>query len=162
MGDLPAKRVAALALFGLALTACSQRERVAALPSAPPATAPASPAPQPPAAPNAQTEESDVRPNLPRPQAALPPLPQIGPEALMGLDGAGVAKLIGNPSFTRADGTAQVWQYANRSCVLDVILYEESGKARVTYFEARDLYGAPAAARPCFRAFLRPGPDGAT
>ncbi len=119
--------------------------------SAPPPSAQAPPPP--PAAPPPPT------PAPPAPTAALPP---PSADQLLGLDAQGVTRLLGPPGLKRTEGPAHVWQYANRLCVLDVVMYEEEGKreARVSYVELRDPTGGSAVPRNCFRSFLRTPPDG--
>ena len=90
----------------------------------------------------------------PRVPAAAPPIDD-DPARLIGLDAAGVEALIGRPGFTRREPPAEVWQYVTATCVLDVVLYPETGVARAAYFEARDRAAAPADARACFRTLLR-------
>lgn len=104
----------------------------------------------------------------PPPPAATPPpaptaaLPLPSADQLLGLDAQGVTRLLGPPGLKRTEGPAHVWQYANRLCVLDVVMYEEEGKreARVSYVELRDPTGGSAVPRNCFRSFLRTPPDG--
>jgi hypothetical protein len=118
-------------------------------PSAPPLAAKPAPAPPPTAA-------------QPAPQAPTASLPQPSPDQLMGLDAQGVTRLLGQPSLKRAEGPAHVWQYANRLCVLDVVMYDDEAKRgpRVNYVELRDPAGGGAVPRNCFRSFLKNPPDG--
>jgi len=92
----------------------------------------------------------DIRPGVPR--AA----PATAPEDMIGLDGGVVARLLGRPGFIRVEGPAQVWQYASRSCVLDIVFYD----AKAAYLEARDTNGAAVAARACLRAHARSATEG--
>jgi len=80
----------------------------------------------------------------------------------MGLDAQGVTRLLGQPNLKRAEGPAHVWQYANRLCVLDVVMYDDEAKRgpRVNYVELRDPTGGNAVPRNCFRSFLKTPPDG--
>ena len=89
--------------------------------------------------------------------AALPPAPKIDddPARLMGLDRAGLAKLLGDPELTRREPPAEIWQYRGGSCVFDVFLYEEAGRQRVTYLEARDGAARRVGARGCLNELLR-------
>ena len=147
----------------LALPACgmvgSKDMDVAAQPAgtqsaaSPPATpAPSSkPAPAPPPA--------AVQP---APQAPTASLPQPSPDQLMGLDAQGVTRLLGQTGLKRIEGPAHVWQYANRLCVLDVVMYDDEAKRgpRVNYVELRDPLGGGTVPRNCFRSFLKNPPDG--
>ncbi|MGE0094663.1 MAG: hypothetical protein AB7M05_12415 [Alphaproteobacteria bacterium] len=147
----------------LALSACgvvaSKDMDVAVQPvtTQPAASPPATPAPSPkpiPAPPPAATQ--------PTPPAPTASLPQPSPDQLMGLDAQGVTRLLGQPSLKRAEGPAHVWQYANRLCVLDVVMYDDEAKRgpRVNYVELRDPAGGSAVPRSCFRSFLKNPPDG--
>ena len=95
-------------------------------------------------------ETGDVRPGMPR--AA----PAAAPEDMIGLDGGAVTRLLGRPGFTRVEGPAQVWQYASRSCVLDIVFYD----SKAAYLEARDTNGAAVATRACLRAHARTATEG--
>jgi len=80
---------------------------------------------QPPSASPAKTSLASA------PKAALPkvasPKPQKGPppspERLLGMNGAAVTGLLGAANLVRRDGDAEIWQYRNDHCVLDVFLY---------------------------------------
>lgn len=119
-------------------------------PSAPSPPVKPAPAPPPPAA------------SAPAPQAPTASLPQPSADQLMGLDAQGVTRLLGQPGLKRAEGPAHVWQYANRLCVLDVVMYDDEAKRgpRVSYVELRDPAGGGAVPRNCFRSFLKNPPDG--
>ena len=58
---------------------------------------------------------------------ATPPKPPKGPppspERLLGMNGAAVTGLLGAAKLVRRDGDAEIWQYRNDHCVLDVFLY---------------------------------------
>ena len=135
--------------MGLALGACEVVEQITPGSEPPPEAAPAPtaagavPAPQP-------------APEVPE-TAALPPAPKIDddPARLMGLDRAGLAKLLGDPELTRREPPAEIWQYRGGSCVFDVFLYEEAGRQRVTYLEARDGAARRVGARGCLNELLR-------
>ncbi len=135
--------------MGLALGACEGLEQITPGSEPPPEAAPAptaagaAPAPQP-------------APEVPE-TAALPPAPKIDddPARLMGLDRAGLAALLGDPELTRREPPAEIWQYRGGSCVFDVFLYEEAGRQRVTYLEARDGAARRVGARGCLNELLR-------
>ena len=140
-------------LIGFALGACEGAPQGAAQ-SGPGAQAPATqPAPEaaPEAAPAAQEQPGRSE------TAALPPAPKIDddPARLMGLDRAGLAELLGDPELTRREPPAEIWQYRGGSCVFDVFLYEEAGRQRVTYLEARDAAARRVGARGCLNELLR-------
>jgi hypothetical protein len=68
---------------------------------------------------------------------------------LTGLDGPGLERLFGKPGLIRNDDPAQVWQYRNPSCVMDIYLYPDNDRLTVTHAEARapKIAGDPLA--PC-------------
>lgn len=59
---------------------------------------------------------------------------------LSGLDRAQLVGLLGPADFNRVDGPAEIMQYRNGTCTLDVFLYRATAAAetRVTHVEARD------------------------
>ena len=136
-------------LIGFALGACEMLEQITPGSEPPPDAAPvptaagAAPTPQP-------------APEAPE-TAALPPQPAIDddPARLMGLDRAGLAKLLGDPELLRREPPAEIWQYRGASCVFDVFLYEQAGRQRVTYLEARDSAARRVGARGCLNELLR-------
>ncbi len=147
----------AACLIGFALGACQ------AAPEATPGPAPAAegqpaPAEAAPAeaAPAAQVQAAQVQADRSE-TAALPPAPKIDddPARLMGLDRAGLAKLLGDPELLRREPPAEIWQYRGGSCVFDVFLYEQAGRQRVTYLEARDDDARLVGARGCLNELLR-------
>ncbi len=149
--------LAAVALAVLALSACQIPPRSATQNTAQSATPAASETPEqaargaagPEAAPQTAPDRTET--------AALPPAPRIDddPARLMGLDAAGLAKLLGAPELLRREPPAEVWQYRGESCVFDVFLYEAAGGQRVTYLEARDATARRIDARGCLNQLLR-------
>lgn len=74
---------------------------------------------------------------------------------MLGLDGTGVAALLGEPAFVRRDPPAEVWQYHGTGCVLDLFLYDEPGGGhRVAHVEARTGTAAPTPVEPCITGLL--------
>lgn len=64
---------------------------------------------------------------------------QKSPNDLLGLNALEVAKLLGTPNLLRREYPAEIWQYHNQDCVLDIFLYPAKHAAPiVTYFETRD------------------------
>ncbi len=148
-------------LIGFALGGCEGAPQGAAQ-SGPGAQAPAiQPAPEPAsqAAPEPASQAAPAAQEQPgrSETAALPPAPKIDddPARLMGLDRAGLAKLLGDPELMRREPPAEIWQYRVGSCVFDVFLYEEAGRQRVTYLEARDGAARRVGARGCLNELLR-------
>ncbi|MBK1665499.1 hypothetical protein CKO38_17165 [Rhodospirillum rubrum] len=82
---------------------------------------------------------------------ALPPLTVDSPSALIGRDERGLRGVLGEPALLRRDGSAQVWQYRGRGCVLDFVLYEDGGRLGVAYAEARGRGGGAADPKACLR-----------
>ena len=92
-------------------------------------------------------------PPAPEPPAAEPePTIDDDPRQLVGLAGAALKELLGEPGYQREDADAQVWQYRGHDCMLDVYLYRdgEDTPHYVTYYEFRGGSGG----RPCFRTLL--------
>lgn len=59
---------------------------------------------------------------------------------LSGLGRTELVGLLGPADFTRVDGPAEIMQYRNGGCTLDVFLYRVAAgrETRVTHVEARD------------------------
>jgi len=89
------------------------------------------------------------------PAAAPEPVVDDDPARLMGLGPDEVDSLLGRPDLVRREPPAEVRQYSADGCVFDVFLYDEAGRYRVTYLEARDLEARRIAARPCLNRLLR-------
>ena len=71
------------------------------------------------------------------------------PNRLIGMDGASVAALLGPAQFVRRDGAAEIWQYRNDHCVLDVFLYGRD-HLNVAHFDLRKRRNGAMAAETCF------------
>ena len=73
----------------------------------------------------------------------------LRPADLVGLDGPALEHLLGKPGLVRRDYPAEVWQYRNPGCVLDVYLYHADDHLTVTHAEARapEIAGDPLS--PC-------------
>jgi len=74
---------------------------------------------------------------------AAPQKVKITSAQLLGQTGSWVRAKIGTPAFARSDMQANLWQYKNAQCVLNVFLYTDgdAGPARVLHFDARDMAG---------------------
>ncbi len=83
------------------------------------------------------------------------------PRTLLGLENHQVLALLGEPSFTRRDDPAQIWQYRDSTCVLDVFLYrpEGGGAYRVTHVEVRGHGVIKVSGEDCFLRLLKPRDD---
>jgi hypothetical protein len=75
------------------------------------------------------------------------------PSDLVGLDGPELEHLLGAPGLVRRDYPAEVWQYRNPACVLDVYLYPDHDRLTVTHAEARASVLAGDALSPCIAKF---------
>ncbi|WP_043360773.1 hypothetical protein [Belnapia sp. F-4-1] len=80
----------------------------------------------------------------------------LGPEVLR--------RWLGEPSFRRHEGTAEIWLYAGPACALDLILYPEGGRLRVSHAAARASGAEPRTEAHCLRELAgspRPADRGA-
>ncbi|HEY2889201.1 MAG TPA: hypothetical protein VGJ31_01170, partial [Dongiaceae bacterium] len=59
------------------------------------------------------------------------------PGDLTGIEGSALQRLLGAPGLVRKDYPAEVWQYRNPSCVLDIYLYPDHERLTVAHAEAR-------------------------
>ena len=93
------------------------------------------------------------------PKIALRPGPggDMQPDQLLGLSGDQLTGLLGPADFTRNDGPAEIWQFRNSGCVLDVFLYQDlrQGGYRVEHVETRDRGLVREAERACVADLLR-------
>lgn len=89
--------------------------------------------------------------------AALPPEPFIDddPQRLMGIGPGALSAVLGEPELIRREAPAEIWQYRNDNCVLDVFLYDTAGRREVTYVEARDGAAQRIETRTCLNELLR-------
>lgn len=78
------------------------------------------------------------------PVAAAGPSPQITSvprtypaDKLVGMDEQNLGRLLGSPGLLRSDGPAEIWQFVDETCILDVFLYRSGGRFVVDYVEAR-------------------------
>ncbi|HXV73560.1 MAG TPA: hypothetical protein VD713_02405 [Sphingomonadales bacterium] len=76
--------------------------------------------------------------------------------ALLGLEPKEVQALLGEVSFKRWEGAAQMMQFTGDACILDVYFYEEAPGAafRAAHLAARNSSGETVEAEACFRALL--------
>ena len=88
-------------------------------------------------------------PNGAAPVAGIDAVSAVPPTDLVGLDGPSLETLLGKPGLVRRDYPAEVWQYRNPSCVLDVYLYPDDERLTVTHAEARAPKIAGDPLRPC-------------
>ena len=81
--------------------------------------------------------------------------PSAPPADLTGLEPVALQHLFGEPGLVRKDYPAEVWQYRNPSCVLDIYLYPDHDRLTVAHAEARapKLGGDPLSA--CIAQFTQ-------
>ena len=94
-------------------------------------------------------------------QPAKPVIVDVDTRAkeLMDLDAESVRARYGQPRLLRKESPAQVWQYADDTCVLLLVLYDPKdgkGSPRVKYAQGRMLPGREAEAAHCLTG-PRPG-----
>ena len=79
------------------------------------------------------------------------------PVQLVGLDADQLDRLLGPADFKRSDGPAEIRQYRDAECVLDVFLYTDaaSGGYRVAHVDARDRVLTGDAQQACVTSLLR-------
>ena len=75
---------------------------------------------------------------------------------LIGLEPKAVQALLGEVSLKRWEGSAQMMQFSDGACILDVYFYEEApGEAfRATFLAARRSSGEAMEPPQCLRALL--------
>lgn len=78
-------------------------------------------------APPATTELALAAPPPPPP----PPPPELAPQALIGLDPAGLQQRLGEADFKRREGPVETWQYRFPACVVDYFLYPDAANPAV-------------------------------
>lgn len=94
----------------------------------------------------------------PEPEPRLLPVPD--PASLVGYDDLALVDLLGSPTFTRQDPPAELWQYRNSVCTLDLFLYETTGGGHsVEYLEFRETGATTEAAENCLRAIIEKKAD---
>lgn len=73
---------------------------------------------------------------------------------LLGKQTGWIVEHLGQPSFKRLDGNAEIWQYASNECIISIFIYEDikGGARRVLHFDARDLVGKPTPRDACINS----------
>jgi hypothetical protein len=77
---------------------------------------------------------------MPAPQAPNGPATQ--PRSLVGRLAQDVRTELGAPDFYLREAPAEMWQYRQGACLLEVILYADNGELRVSYAEIRSRHPA--------------------
>lgn len=70
---------------------------------------------------------------------------------LKGLTSTEVKAMLGQPSFMRRDKPAEIWQYRNNVCILDLFLYPEEAGPSVAHYAVRSTHQA--SEDSCFDSF---------
>jgi hypothetical protein len=85
------------------------------------------------------------------------PADEMQPDELLGLSADELTGLLGPADFTRNDGPAEIWQFRNSECVLDVFLYRDPARGgyRVEHVQTRDRGLVRAADQSCVADLLR-------
>ena len=90
---------------------------------------------------------------------ARPELKRVFPKmsTLQSLTSNQVFALLGKPSFKRSDNPAELWQYSNNNCTLDLFLYKnlETAVSSVTYYETRMKPGQVLTKNECFEIVIQ-------
>ena len=90
------------------------------------------------------------------PKPKTPPLKiDDDPQNLVGLNPSKLADQLGSPVFVRRDGSAEIWQYLAKACILDVFLYRDKDILTVNYVELRGRGASQLSRRDCYREMLR-------
>ena len=92
------------------------------------------------------------------PRAKLPAEKALNPNRLLGLLDTDVKRVLGTPDFTRLDPPAQIWQYRESACLLDIFLYQDKNRDNayaVTHIEARGLDVNRVADKDCIFSVLK-------
>ncbi|MEE8214190.1 MAG: hypothetical protein V3R79_06360 [Alphaproteobacteria bacterium] len=76
---------------------------------------------------------------------------------LAGMTPDQVIGLLGPPRFKRRDNPAEIWQYRNKACALDLFLYRDGTGAayRVRHFETRMRGREKITGKACFTGLLQ-------
>lgn len=143
----PSKTVLSL-LSLLALGACTTPGEPAQ-----PATQPEAIQPEPTPAPVVTEVETA------EPEDAIPETPKVLSTDIIGLEPVEVQNLLGPVSLKRWEGDAQVMQFTNEHCVIDIYFYETApGEAfEATYLNARSSTGSEVGSDICLASLLPGG-----
>ena len=73
---------------------------------------------------------------------------------LLGKPTPWVSEHLGQPSFKRLEGTAEIWQYKTSECILNIFIYQdfEGEQRRVLHFDARDQSAKPTGRDACINS----------
>jgi len=81
---------------------------------------------------------------------------KVSARQLLGQNDTWLLEHLGEPAFKRADREANIWQYKNGACMLNVFLYADETAAnapkQVLHFDARDARGDNTDREHCLEA----------
>ena len=77
------------------------------------------------------------------------------PQQFLGLVGTAVVLKLGVPNLIRRDGTAEIWQYRETACILDVFLYASGDEQLVRHIELRRRNTSNELYQRCFVELLK-------
>jgi hypothetical protein len=89
--------------------------------------------------------------------AGLPPLARAvsqDPERLVGLKPNEINEVLGTPNLRRKENKAELWQFAQGACILDLHLYPESDGLRVGKYLVRGSRGAKVETKTCLNNMI--------
>ena len=83
------------------------------------------------------------------------PLPTL--RDMIGLDRDQITALFGTPHFRRLDKPADLWQFSNKKCALDLFLYRirDGNIFKVTHAEVRILNKVKVTKTACFETLIK-------
>ena len=69
--------------------------------------------------------------------------PSVAATQLLGQNVAWINEHLGKPIFKREDGQAEMWQYKNETCVLNIFIYEDAPgmAAKALHFDTHNHKG---------------------
>lgn len=102
-------------------------------------------------------DAAKVKPEIPLPQARL----DIGDlrKQFLGQNAEQVKALVGAPDFNRRDNPAEIWQYRNADCRVDLFLYKSGTTMKVEHVDVRGISINKVSPARCLSDLLRKKPD---
>lgn len=76
-------------------------------------------------------------------------------QGLVGLGGADLRRLLGEPDFRRQESLAEFWQYRTADCVLDLFLYRDGSAYHVVHADTRDRGFLRVSQSNCYGALVQ-------
>ncbi|GEM_PF-5484776 len=87
---------------------------------------------------------------------ALPKNVLDNPDILLGKNESDLRQIFGKPSLVRREQPAEIWQFAAKSCVLDLYLYDKGQGLALAHIEERDRQGETLTTSDCLKQLARP------